>query len=589
MSSQRYFILFILLPLLSLPLKGQVLPVNWHLDHNSPIKLADSLPVSEVEDSCLSFLQKLHASAWLEASIDRIEIRADSIEITLHIGQSYQWGTIDFSGIPAMIKDNLTSPVTSGRPFHFEEIKELFEEILAIAENRGYPLASVHLEKIDIRQDTIEARIEVALNERIHIEKIKIEGDLDIHARYLHHMLNIEEGDLFQKQKIIDTKNRLQAISFIDYRKDPMVDFLGNGATLYLYLDKKNANRFDILLGLQPTNNTDEQRRFRLTGNVNIDLANQFGAGEIFHLNYENLMPGTQNLDINLNYPFIFDWSFGTDLNFSLYKRDSTYIDIGYMAGIQYLLKGDNYFRFFLENQATRLLTIDTNRIIRTRTLPEFQDLAQNLFGASLHLEKLNYRLNPRKGYDITLSVSGGNKKIKRNPVILALRDVSDPEFDFGHLYDDIKLNSFQFRIQSRLHGYLPVFKSSTIRFSLSTGLVSSGQKLFDNELYRIGGTKLLRGFNEESIFANFYSVFTTEYRLLFNRNSNLFIFWDLGYYEKNTLFDRFSDRPMGLGTGLNLETRVGIFSISYAIGSQENIPLSFRQGRIHFGMISQF
>ena len=118
---------------------------------------------------------------------------------------------------------------------------------------------------------------------------------------------------------------------------------------------------------------------------------------------------------------------------------------------------------------------------------------------------------------------------------------------------------------------------------------MSSGQKLFDNELYRIGGTKLLRGFNEESIFANFYNVLTTEYRMLFNQNSNLFVFCDLAYYEKNTVSSRIVDRPFGVGTGLNLETKVGIFSISYAIGSMRNQPFAFRQGRIHFGMLSQF
>lgn len=589
MINQHYFIVFVLFNLLAPSLKAQLLPVTWNLDQESPILLADSLRPADVQDSCLSYLEDLYQSAYLEASVDSIANHDNNIEITMHIGAPYHWGKLDFSQIPTLIRESLTTSVTSGRLFRYEEILEIFDEILQTAENLGHPFASVHLDRIGIRNDTIEANIQVTLNEKINIESIKIEGDLEIRPRYLHHVIGINEGDLFQKQKIIDSRDKLQAITFINYRKDPMVDFLGNGATLHLYLDRKNANRFDILLGLQPTNNSDEQRRFRLTGNVNIDLANQFGAGEVFHLNYENLMPGTQNLDLSLTYPFLFDWSFGTDLSFSLYKRDSTYLDVGYQAGIQYLLRGYNYFQFQIENQSTKLLTIDTSRIIRTRILPEFQDLNQNLLGAIFHFEKLNYRLNPRKGYDATIGISGGTKKIKRNPTILGLRDPSDSEFDFSQLYEDIKLNSFQFRINTQLQTYVPVFKSSTIRFALSGGLLSSGQKLFDNELFRIGGTKLLRGFNEESIFANFYSVLTTEYRLLFNRNSNLFIFGDLAYYEKNTVSDRIIDRPFGVGTGLNLETKVGIFSISYAIGSRKNLPFTFRQGRIHFGMISQF
>ncbi|MCB0688995.1 MAG: hypothetical protein KDC53_20795, partial [Saprospiraceae bacterium] len=432
------------------------------------------------------------------------------------------------------------------------------------------------------------ASVKMKLNQKFTIEQIEIEGNLSISDRYLKHIIAIDEGQPFNKQEIIAIKDRLNSISFLTYKKDPVVDFLGNSATVHLFLDKKNANRFDILLGLQPTG-VGDQRRFRLTGNVNIDLANQFGAGEIFHLNYKNLMPATQDLDLSLNYPFIFDWSFGTELNFNLYKRDSSYIDIGYQAGIHYFLNTNDYVQFFVENQSTKLLTIDTNRILRTHQLPEFLDVRQKLLGTTLHFEKLNYRLNPRKGYDITLRLSAGTKNIKKNQTIISIKDPFDTEFNFNDLYENIKLNSFQFRSSVAIHKYLPVFRSSAIKFSMNSGLISSGQKMFDNELFRIGGTKLLRGFNEESIFANFYSILTTEYRLLFNQNSNLFIFWDLGYYEKNTLSGRIIDQPMGFGTGLNLETKVGIFTITYALGKQNENPISFRQGRIHFGMISQF
>lgn len=574
---------------LALSLSSQPIPIRWSVDGEVPFTLPDSLLPGEIEDSCLAYLEKLHQASFLEASVDSIRRRADSAEIELHLGKQYHWSFLDFSAIPSEIRQGLTASISSGKLYRQDEINQVFQEILEKAENLGYPFAAVHLDSIGIADENIKAKIEVVLNQKIKIEKIKIDGNLQITPRYLTHMIDIREGDIFEKQKIIDLRDRVEAVTFINYQKDPQIDFLGEWATLHLFLDKKNANRFDILLGLQPASPNDDQRRFRLTGNVNIDLANQFGAGEIFHLKYENFMPGTQNLDLSLNYPFVFDWSFGTDLNFTLYKRDSSYLDVGYQAGIQYFLKGRNYFRFFIENQTSKLLTVDTARIIRTQKLPEFLDLKQNLLGSTLHFEKLNYRLNPRRGYDISLSISGGTKKIKQNTTIISLQDPFNPEFDFKDLYRDIKPNSFQFRLQTELQTYLPLFRSSALKLAISSGLVSSGQKLFDNELYRIGGTKLLRGFNEESIFANFYNVLTTEYRMLFNQNSNLFIFCDLAYYEKNTVFNRIVDRPFGIGTGLNLETKVGIFSISYAIGSMRNQPFTFRQGRIHFGMLSQF
>ncbi len=557
------------------------------MDQKIPIDLPDSLPVNSLEDSCQIYIQQLHNAAYLEASVDSSWVLNNEILVRLHLGNLYRWSYLDFSSIPGFIEDELTLHTIPDKLFSYQDMQDLFQRILEIAENQGYPFAAVHLDSVGIREEKIKAKIEIQLNDRIEIERIRIDGDLKLSDRYLRHLLDIDEGDLFAREKLMLIRDRLQTINFINYQKDPVVDFLGTGATLNLYLDKKNANRFDILLGLLPSPN--ENRRFQLTGNVNIDLANQFGAGEIFRFNYENLMPGTQNLDLTLNYPFIFGWPFGADLNFNLYKRDSNYIDIGYQTGIQYFLRNNNYFQFFLENLTTNLLTVDTNRVKQTRNLPRFLDVSQKLFGTAIHFEKLNYRLNPRSGYDLTFRISAGTKKIEKNNTIISLSDPQDPEFDFIELYNNLDLNSFQYKFAINLQKYLPLFKSSTLKLANSTALIGSGQALYDNELYRIGGTRTLRGFNEESIFASFYSVYTSEYRLIFNQNSNLFIFLDLAYIEKNTNLEKIVDRPMGMGTGLNLETRVGIFSISYALGSQRNRPLSFREGRIHFGMISQF
>jgi len=473
------------------------------------------------------------------------------------------------------------------RKFSTSEVQELFERLLIKAENNGYPFAAIRLDSIRFNQEEIYASIQVELNERISLEAIKVQGDLELKERYLHQVLGIKPGNPFSRQAILQAKDRLQNIAFVNSTKDPTVDFLGSAATLNLYLDSKNANRFDILLGLLPS--PDENKRFQLTGNVEIDMSNQFGSGERFHLNYENLMPGTQRLELALEYPFLFDLPFGADVDFNLYKRDSSYLDLGYQLGIQYVLRHDNYITFFVENQSTNLLTIDTLRIKQTKKLPPAIDISQNLFGVEYHIEKLNYRLNPRKGHQLTIRASAGIKKIKKNNTIISLTDNSDPDFDYNDLYLDLDLNSFQYKVSGRIEKYLSVFNNSTIKLANVSGLVGSGQNLYNNELFRTGGSKILRGFNEEAILASFYSVFTTEFRLLFNQNSNLFVFSDLGFYQQNTSQTKIQDYPIGIGTGLNLETDVGVFAISYAIGREKNLPFSFKTGKIHFGMVSRF
>ena len=46
---------------------------------------------------------------------------------------------------------------------------------------------------------------------------------------------------------------------------------------------------------------------------------------------------------------------------------------------------------------------------------------------------------------------------------------------------------------------------------------------------------------------------------------------------------------PVGLGTGLSLETNSGVFSFAMALGRTKEIPWDISNAKIHFGYISQF
>ena len=73
---------------------------------------------------------------------------------------------------------------------------------------------------------------------------------------------------------------------------------------------------------------------------------------------------------------------------------------------------------------------------------------------------------------------------------------------------------------------------------------------IYQNELYRFGGTNSLRGFNEESIFATTKTILTFEYRFLLDQNSAVFAFFNQGFYE-NTSLNYVKDMPYGFGFGI--------------------------------------
>ena len=135
---------------------------------------------------------------------------------------------------------------------------------------------------------------------------------------------------------------------------------------------------------------------------------------------------------------------------------------------------------------------------------------------------------------------------------------------------------------------YYPIGKLSVLNIGVSTSYLQ-GENYFSNELIRFGGLKSLRGFNETSFSASSLVIGKLEYRVLLEQNSFLFLFFNQAYYEDLSKSPSYNDHPYGLGAGLNFETKAGIFSFTYAVGSLQDKALQFKDAKIHFGLVNLF
>ncbi|HZG24308.1 MAG TPA: BamA/TamA family outer membrane protein, partial [Chitinophagaceae bacterium] len=205
--------------------------------------------------------------------------------------------------------------------------------------------------------------------------------------------------------------------------------------------------------------------------------------------------------------------------------------------------------------------------------------------GIEYEINKTNYRLNPKSGSELRLTMSAGTRTVHKNNVILKL---SDPSFSYSSLYDSVTGNSYQFRVRMSAAHYFQLGRQSTFKTALNGGLFQS-PSIFRNELFQIGGYKLLRGFDEESIYASRYLAATFEYRYLVGLNSFLFTFVDAGWAANTSSSIRTSNGFLGAGLGLAFETKAGIFNISYAAGKRNDTNFNLRQSKIHLGYVSYF
>jgi outer membrane protein assembly factor BamA len=525
-------------------------------------------------------LIQLNNQSFLEASFDRIEKEDSIIYAYLYIGAPYEWakltnGNVDKAFISQV---GFLEKLYQNKPFYYSELSSFQEKLLEYAENNGYPFAAVWLDSIHVFEQKIEAKIFMKKGNLVTLDSLNIKGDAKISKTYLSNYLGLKEGGLYNKKKVLQIRDRIRELPFLKDKSPPTVTFIENKATINLYLEKKKASRFDFLIGFLPNNN-NEDNRLLLTGDFEAEMENQFGLGEKIHASFERLRPATQELEVAFAYPYILDLPFGVDLKFNQYKRDSTYSDVIFDFGVQYLLEGGNYLKVFWNRFSSNLLSVDTNRI-KQGQFPRNLDVVNSTFGLEYVWQKLDYRFNPREGWRFLVRAGAGVKEIRENQAILNVAE---------NFYDTLNVQTFQYKIDGKVERFFPLGNRSTVLGRGESGLIISENPIYQNEQYRIGGNKLLRGFDEEAIFATFFAVFTLEYRLLIGQNSYFNVFGDYAYLEDRAVGKRRFDQPFGFGLGMNFETKAGVFGINLAVGSQQGDSPDFQNPKIHFGYVSYF
>jgi hemolysin activation/secretion protein len=215
-------------------------------------------------------------------------------------------------------------------------------------------------------------------------------------------------------------------------------------------------------------------------------------------------------------------------------------------------------------------------------------DVSSLNIGLDYDFNNTDYRFNPRKGNVFHIVTTVGTKKIKKNNQVLTLKDPNNPSYDFAALYDTVKLKTYQFRIRATAEKYFPAGKQSTFKTAINAGIFQSGN-IFLNELFQIGGYKLLRGFDEESQYLSQFAIGTVEYHYLVGQNSYFYLLADGGWGKSTTQAFTADYGYLGTGLGLAFETKAGIFNLAWAVGKRSDAQFNLRQSKIHFGFVNYF
>ncbi len=532
-----------------------------HFIKNPKLKFKDSLKASKyIGNLRLSAVQK----GYLLASIDSAHYSKDKGVVYFHLGEKFK--TLNLT-LPEdhkrfIFKNTRYSeklinkiPLT---PFEYTSVLQKIQESFL---NNGYPFVKIQLAKTSFEQNSLNADLVIDTGPLLLWKKINIKGDSSISEKYLSNLLGIRTGQPYNEALTRTFSQKINAVPFVKETKPADFLYTKEGVEVFLYLESIKISAVNGIVGFQPDPLSD---KLSVTGELSLKLQNTLKHGELLDLKWQSIRNQTQSLNTKLNYPFLFNTSFGIDGVFDLYKRDTSFLELNSSIGVQYYLNKGNVLKVFFQNISSSVLSGGLNN----PTYSNLGSVKSNNYGLSFISSRIDYIPNPSSGFVIEITGCAGNRTSTSSDSLTILKDLT-------------------YRGEVNAQFYFPLSQRHVLKLSNRSQFYNA-PNIFQNELFRFGGLTNQRGFDEDELVSTTKSSSIVEYRFLLDKNSHVFAFYDQTWYENNSE-NYYNDSPLGFGIGFSFSTNFGVFSISTALGKQFDNPILIRDSKVHFGYIVYF
>jgi len=519
----------------------------------------------------------LQADAYLTASADDMHWSRDTVRVHLYVGEQFRWAYLHNGnlGDGLLTRAGYREKFFRRTPWHPADWVALQERVLTEAENQGYPFATVGIDSLRLSGRDIAGRVVLKRGPVVYFDSLQIVGSSKTKKRFLAKYLQILPEAPYSQQRVAAAAALLRQLPYVRLRAEPEVRFARGRARVYLLLDERSANQFDAIVGLLPN---DGRSGVQFTGDVTVALRNLRGGGKQLGLQWRKVDAASQLLDLSYLHPNIFGTPLEVGTTFNLYKQNNDFLTLRPRLQVSYPTARAGRLTFFAEQRSSRLL----DSLLRLRTtLPDNADSEYISYGIGYSRANLDDIYFPHRGLFLSVQGGVGTKTVRKNA------DLNDS------LYRRVNFRSTQYSLSGRGERYWALSRQSVLLVRLrGEGLFN--QRLFLNDLFRLGGLNSLRGFSENQFYTNAYGVGTVEFRQFTGPEGYVFIFADqavLQAYLPTNLATRALDQPTGLGAGLSFRTPAGLFQFVYSVGRSEflNTSFSLTNSKVHFGLTSRF
>jgi outer membrane protein assembly factor BamA len=506
------------------------------------------------------------------------------IKIFLTEGREFKLSRLTFSGNKRFRTTDLQDLMLTqiGNVMDDSQFEKDIDELIKAYESVGYAFVRIRIASLELvpTGDSLMAAVQTDEGPFVRIAGFQIAGNTDTKEDVITRELSLKRGQPFNAEKFANIKTQLDRLGYFGKVLEPelVINKPASDTTIRrdtieaivkITVEEGNTSNFDGIAGYQPANAQNATGYF--TGLVNISLRNTFGTGRRIDLKWQKPDQYSQNIYFRYEEPWILGLPINLAFELSQVKQDTTYTTFKTGFEASYRLAENLYFTASYSSEQ-----IDPIYGEGTQN-PEQPVLSSKttLSGFGFKVDTRDYPISPTSGLLLKNDYHIGKKTVSASDSLVAL-------------YGLQRIVTVQ---QVLLDGeiYRQTFRKQVLAIGFHAKLLVAEQIDF-TDFFGLGGEATLRGYREKQFAGSRVAWANTEYRFLLSRKSFAFLFYDEGYYYRPR--DIFNPTDVntqafksGFGFGFNVESPLGILSVSYALG-QGDSPF---QGKVHFGIRSDF
>ena len=548
MKSQLLFIKFLLVTSFIYSQDYNLKFIN-ESESNKRVKIFDNYKdlVLNVEDTLIS----LKKTGNLEAEVKSF-IMVDSFNYEVQINKNQKIKYVKISNLSDLDNDVLNIlniyKLENGL-VKFEEIDEILSEISKKLSRKGFPFATLAFKNHDlITSLTLESDLLIDYGDKRFLDKVVVKGYEDFPKNFKKNIFKLKKDRLLDLEQALDKSKLINRTKFARNSRDPEILFTKDSTSLFLYLEKIRKNSFDGFISFDTDENSG---KINIQGYAKISLNNTFNAGENINFDFNAQKNRDRSLKSNINIPYFLGSAFNVNYTLNLIQKDSTYTSNENIIDIDVNLNKTKLGLGFQKNKS------DSG--IETENIKSFDSKLFNLFSEYLIIDEGD-KFNP-EFFKLSLRYGLGKKEQLNN-----ITSISKYKLEISKKFNISKRFKFQ-----------PLIIKEKI----------NSKNLVNNELLRFGGGNSIRGFDDNSIFSDSYTLLKTNLNYYLNDTIYIYIIFDIANYTDNILNIE-KDIYSG-GFGFSTLTENGLISVNYSKGNYWGNSFNLKNAKINVIFLTFF